>query len=76
MADDYRYEMTDEDHAALAECLHKIKGMVIVSGYDCPLYKKLYRGWRTSKRKAMADGARERTEVLWLSPSIPKGLFQ
>jgi len=71
----YSHEMTDEDHSALAAALHEIKGMAILSGYDCPIYKKLYRGWRTSKRKAMADGARERTETPWLSPSVPKGLF-
>lgn len=74
----YRYEMSDEEHAALAEALHKIKGMAIVSGYECPLYSKLYEGWRKATGKGYADGVtgrRERTETAWLSPSIPKGLF-
>ena len=72
----YRYEMLDDEHAELSETLHNIKGMAIVSGYACPLYSRLYRGWRIAKSKAFADGARERTEVLWISPAVPKGLFQ
>lgn len=75
----YRYEMSNEQHESLAEALHEIKGMAIVSGYECPLYLKLYKGWRKARGKGYADGVtgrRERTETVWLSPSIPKGLFQ
>jgi hypothetical protein len=51
---------------------------VIVSGYDCPLYAEIYQGWRTERRKSLADGAREREETLWFSPNVPKhhDLFQ
>lgn len=66
----YDHEMTDSDHHELATFLRKLKGLVIVSGYDSPLYADLYHGWRTEKRRALADGARERTETLWLSPNI------
>lgn len=68
--DDYRHEMTDADHEALAEFLYNLKGMVIISGYDCPLYARLYRGWQKSNKKAFADGARARIETLWISPNI------
>jgi DNA adenine methylase len=37
----YRFEMTDEDHAELASALQSVKGMVVLSGYDCPLYANL-----------------------------------
>lgn len=67
---DYRFEMTDTDHAELAAFLRTLKGMVIVSGYACPLYADLYGKWRCEKRKSLADGAREREETLWFSPSI------
>jgi len=63
----YRHEMTDEDHRRLAACLHSVKGMVVLSGYPSPLYGKLYGGWRTVTRKSLADGARPRTECLWLN---------
>lgn len=73
---DYRHEMTDADHAELAEFLRGLRGMVVVSGYDCPLYASLYNGWRTEKRRALADGAREREETLWFSPNAgDTGLF-
>lgn len=69
LAAPYRYEMTDDDHVRLAETLNKVKGMVIVSGYPCDLYKEIYKGWEVVYRDAYADGAKSRVEALWLSPS-------
>lgn len=68
----YDHEMTDADHHELAAFLRGLNGMVVVSGYDCPLYAELYRGWRTEKRRALADGAREREETMWFSPNVPE----
>lgn len=68
---DYRHEMTDADHEALAAELHNLRGAVVLSGYASPLYDGLYRDWQRIERAALADGARERTEVLWLSPRCP-----
>ena len=65
----YACEMTDDDHRELAAGLRSLMGSVIVSGYACDLYDELFEGWRRVERKALADGARERTEVLWLSPN-------
>jgi len=65
---DYAHEMTDEDHEALAEVLHGVQGMVVLSGYRCDLYDQLYADWECVQRKALADGARERVECLWLNP--------
>lgn len=65
---DYRHEMTDDDHEALADVLHNLRGKVVLSGYPSSLYDALYADWPRVERKAMADGALERTEVLWLSP--------
>lgn len=73
----YRYEMTDDDHRELAEVLREVKGMVVLSGYRCNLYdEELYGDWRSEERKTMADGARERTEVLWFNDRAWKGLDQ
>jgi DNA adenine methylase len=43
--------------------------MVIVSGYHSPLYDEIFSEWRNVERVALADGARERKEVLWFSPN-------
>lgn len=71
----YRHEMTDDQHRDLAAFLKELQGAVIVSGYPCDLYDhELYAGWERLERSAMADGARERTEVLWMR-NCEHGLF-
>lgn len=65
----YRHEMTDQDHVAMADVIHSLCGMVVVSGYACDLYDDLFGGWRRVERESLADGARQRTEVLWISPN-------
>lgn len=65
----YKYEMTDDQHRDLAAVLKTLQGVVILSGYRCPLYDKLYAGWKRIDRAAHADGARDRVESLWLSPN-------
>lgn len=39
---DYKFEFSDQNHEDLAEKLHKIKGLAMVSGYDCSLMNSLY----------------------------------
>jgi DNA adenine methylase len=64
----YRFEMSSDEHRELAEVLMEAKGAVVISGYPCELYdRELFSGWHRIERKTMADGARERTEVLWLN---------
>lgn len=73
----YEVELTDGDHAELAEALHGLRGMVVLSGYPCDLYDHdLFKGWERHERTAMADGARERTEVVWLNPACSAALRQ
>ena len=67
----YHHEMTDDDHRELAQLLHEVKGMVILSGYPCLLYDELYGHWRVEKTTTMDMNANEKTEALWLSPNIP-----
>ncbi|NUX55943.1 DNA adenine methylase [Paraburkholderia youngii] len=71
---DYRFEMTDEQHRALAELLHAVTGMVTLSGYRCELYDELYRDWTSIDRRALADGARARIETLWINPGCAAAL--
>jgi DNA adenine methylase len=72
---DYRHELTDADHVALAEHLHHLQGAVVLSGYASPLYDRLYADWQRVERHAHADGARPRIEVLFLSEGARQGLF-
>lgn len=70
----YRHEMTVADHAALLEQLRKLKGMVVLSGYPSELYDQALSDWERIECEALADGARRRTEVLWLNPACSRAL--
>lgn len=73
----YHFEMTDADHTRLAEQLHSLKGMVLISGYPSELYdQELYADWQRVTTKSYASRAREREEVLWINPPCSERLEQ
>jgi DNA adenine methylase len=71
----YANDMTDDDHRRLAEVLHQVEGMVVLSGYPCDLYDvELYPDWTRFERPHLADGARPRMEVLWINDTCAAAL--
>lgn len=70
----YAHEMDEEQHKALLKAIDQLEGMVILSGYPHPLYEAALGHWQRVERKALADGARERTEVLWINPACSDAL--
>ncbi len=70
----YTHEMTPEDHAELLGALQGLEGMVVLSGYPSDMYDRALHDWRRVTRTALADGARERTEVLWINPAAAAAL--
>lgn len=62
----YRHEMKIDDHEGLAATLERMRGMVIISGYRCPLYDRLYAHWERRDFSAMAFLQKPRTECIWL----------
>jgi DNA adenine methylase len=73
----YAHELSLDDHTALLDQLNGATGMVALSGYPSDLYAAQLKGWRRIEMDAMADGARPRTEVLWLNAAACEahGLF-
>ncbi|MBE0688994.1 MAG: DNA adenine methylase [Anaerolineae bacterium] len=65
----YRHEYTNEQHIQLAETLKTAKGMVLLSGYDCDLYRELYSGWPVRTKETTTNGNGKATEYLWVNPS-------
>lgn len=65
----YRYELSDDEHIRLAKSLSTVQGKVVVSGYQCPLMSKVYRGWRVvvAPPKLCHSVKKERREALWLN---------
>jgi DNA adenine methylase len=72
----YRHEMTLEQHRQLAEVLRSVHGMVILSGYDSPLYRELYADWEVDMCSTRGEKASPRTEVLWISPKTRQRTLQ
>lgn len=73
----YGYEMTDDEHRALAKALHQVEGKVAISGYQCALMGELYGDWHCSAAPTKhAHSVKQlRTEMLWTNYD-PGGLAQ
>jgi DNA adenine methylase len=65
----YAHELTDKDHMDLAGVVHKVAGMVIISGYDCELYRDLFGHWTQFEMNHIVDGGNRRVERIWLNPA-------
>lgn len=63
---DYFNELSEKDHGDLLTVLETLKGAVVLSGYPCKMYDTRLKKWRRVQRTALADGAKKRTEVLWI----------
>lgn len=70
----YRHELTPEDHGELLAFLKTLEGSVLLSGYPHQLYDDALPDWRRIEFAALADGARPRTEVLWINPACAAAL--
>ncbi|MBG0818748.1 DNA adenine methylase [Planomonospora sp. ID82291] len=74
-ARNYKVEMAgEEEHRQLAERLQGCKAMVVLSGYDSPLYRELYGGWHRAEiasATGQSTGYHARTEVLWSNRPFP-----
>lgn len=65
----YKFEMSDDEHRELAECLQGISGRAVISGYRTTLYDELFRDWRrvdAEKRRCNSAGT-IRQESVWLN---------
>ena len=64
----YAYEMTNDEHIELLRVLNLHPGPVVLSGYDCELYRNGLVGWvRKTKRQTTQQGV-NKEESLWLNP--------
>jgi DNA adenine methylase len=68
--DMYKFELNDADHRQIAEVVHSLSGMSIISGYDCELYQELYKDFYLVKKKTTKNHGKTAVECLWLSPNV------
>lgn len=72
----YRHELNDEAHQLLIDALRAVDGMVVLCGYDNPIYAQL-EDWQQHRIEARIFGGRGtslRTEVVWLNPACSAAL--
>lgn len=70
----YRHELSRSDHEILLREIKSLSGMVVLSAYPSDIYADILIGWKSVKTSALADGARPRTEVIWLNPACEDAL--
>lgn len=68
----YEYEMSTDDHIALAEALCQFQGKVMISGYPSALYKRIFSTWRNIRKKIVNHASQKstktyKTEVCWMN---------
>jgi len=64
----YAHELDEDGHARLLTFLQTVAGFVVLSGYPHKSYDAALAGWKRIEIGAHADGARDRTEAIWLNP--------
>lgn len=64
----YAHEIDAAGHARLLAFLDGLAGAVVLSAYPSVMYDRALVGWQCVERASHADGARPRTEVLWINP--------
>lgn len=69
----YEYELSIEDHINLLNIIKKLPCMVMISGYDSPLYRDQLHGWSHISFKCSTRGGTA-TEHLWFNYKTPTRL--
>lgn len=64
----YRHELDEAGHVRLLDCLLRLRGAVVLSGYPHPVYDYILTGWRRVTREVRDQAGGVREEVLWISP--------
>lgn len=75
---DYKFEFSTEKHVQLADKLHSIKGLAMVSSYESKLYNELYADWRRVELPIKNNNIRSGKvkEIIWMNyKQEQNGLF-
>lgn len=69
----YRFDYSESDHEALLVTLCHLPAMVMLSGYDCDLYRDVLKDWSVHRFQSQSHtGLRE--ESIWFNYPSPKRL--
>lgn len=67
----YENEFSDDDHIELLEIVQGLDGMVVLSGYEHPMYSEAleHKGWELYRTTQRTQSNSVAVECLWLSPA-------
>ena len=70
----YKREMTEDDHKNLLYQLKKHKGPALISGYESELYNSLLKDWHKENKMNYSQAGSKKQEVLWMNFEPPAQL--
>lgn len=70
----YKREMTEDDHENLLYQLKKHKGFVLLSGYESKMYDSLLKDWHKETHINYSQAGSKKQEVLWMNFEPPAQL--
>lgn len=62
----YREDWSALKHVQFLGEVKKLKGHVVLSGYDSDIYRSELQDWNITTKEALTNGAKKRTELLWI----------
>jgi DNA adenine methylase len=64
----YKFEMSDDDHERMIDRIKRLRGMVVLSGYENRIYDQLIpEGWVMKFKASKVFGSGDRKECLWMN---------
>lgn len=70
----YTHEMDEAAHARLLAQISGHPAMILISGYQTPLYAEALAGWDCRRKQARAHRNSPREELLWINPAASSKL--
>ena len=68
----YKNEMTDQDHEELLKELLSSRAKIMISGYESDMYNDYLRGWEKRIFSSQAQMGKRRQEVVWMNYETEK----
>lgn len=65
----YKHEMTDEDHEEMLKELLHSKAKIMISGYESDMYNDYLKDWNKKTFSSCAEHGKPRKEVVWMNYS-------
>ena len=66
-AEQYKHEMTNEDHRELLDAICNSKAKIMISGYSSALYDEKLKDWYRIEFDSHAEQGLKRKEVVWMN---------